>query len=212
MADDNFELGDIHENGDEATTPKVVFNEDQLAAIQAMLDQVRKNGDSRRPDAISMYNLRDPKKIESVMVKRIDGKFVMGWKNLQKDSMKKKAKWLDYKKDESRGLLREPFVTLLLQEDEKSPVEEKEMLLLDYVTDGKRDQFKAKVVRIDEKDIIEDHGILGSKGEYAGEIDDKGMPVQRTTVLAQTKRTERVFYVELPGFSKPQMFISDWLA
>jgi len=220
MADDNTkegELGDTLNNpGADQPKPKkdVVFDADQMAVIQSMIEQARAGNDSRRPDAISMYNLRDPKKIETVNVKRIDGKFVMGFVNHQKDAFKKKPKWLEYELDNSRGgpASREPFITLLLQEDENSQVEKRKMLLVDYVTEGKRDQYQAKVVHIDLKEVIEDHGYLGARGEYAGEVDDKGVPVTSTKILAQTKHEERVFLVELPGFSKPVSFISDFLA
>jgi|SRR6187551_2751 len=199
---------------DSAPTPNVAFTAEQMMVIQQMLDDVKKdNRDSRRPDAVSMYNLRDPKSIESVWVKRIDGMYVMGYKNFQNDPFKKdKPKYYVLKKDEARGLNQEPFVTVRLQADENSEVIEKEMSLVDLVTEGKRNRVEAKVVEIKEKEVVLDHGILGSKGEYAGEVDDKNKPIVRATVLAQTKHTERIFYVKLEGFSKPVEFIADFLS
>ncbi len=190
------------------TKKKVAFDTEQMEIIQAMIAEAK--SENRRPDAISMYNTRDPKAIESVNVKRMYGKFVMGFKDLQTDPMKKTHKWLTYKADTSRGLLKEPFVTLLLQENENSEVEPKEVLLLDYMND--REFYKAKVVDIKLERPIKDYGYLGSNSEYAGEVDEKGNPVARTKVKAEVQTEERVFFVELEGFSKPQAFISDFLA
>lgn len=187
------------------------FDADQMEVIQALIAQARGETENVRPDAISMYNTRDPKAISTVNVKRIYGKYVMGFKNLQTDPMKKTAKWLTYKPDPTRvGALREPYVTLILQQDEKSKIEEKEVLLLDYMND--REFYKAKVTGIDMKPVIKDYGFLGSNGEYAGEVDDKGVPVARMKVLAEVRSEERVFWAELEGFSTPQPFISDFLA
>ena len=192
---------------------EVVFTPEQMSAIQQMLEETRKSSASQKPDAISMYNMRDPKKIETVNIKRINGKFVMGFKNFQKDAFKTKPMWLQYKIDSSRGTpSREPFVTLILQENENDKKEEVEMLLVDYVTTGKRDQYQAKVVKIDVKEVIEDHGILGAHGDYAGAVDSSGIPEVTPKILAQTKHEERVFYVELPGFSEPVEFLPDFLA
>lgn len=185
------------------------FNADQMEIIQAMIQEAR-GENNRRPDAISMYNLRDPKAIESVRVKRMYGKFVMGFKNLQTDPLKKTPKYLVYKADATRGLFKEPFVTLLLQQDEKSPVEEKEVLLLDYMTE--REFLQVPVVKIDLDKKIKSYGYLGSNGEYAGEVDEHDKPVARMKVLAEVQTEERVFFLELPGFSQPVSFISDFLA
>lgn len=188
----------------------VAFNAEQMEIIQAMIQEARGENTNRRPDAISMYNMRDPKAIETVNVKRLYGKYVMGFKNMQMDPMKKTPKWLTYKADPTRGFFKEPYVTLFLQTDEKSPIEEKEVLLLDYTQD--REFYKAKVVNIDLTPVLKENGYLGSNAEYAGEVDDKGIPVQRLKVLAEVMSEERVFSVTLEGFSTPQKFISDFLA
>ncbi len=193
----------------ETSKKKPSFSAEQMEVIQALIAEAR-GENNRVPDAISMYNTRDPQAIETVNVKRMHGKYVMGFKNLQTDPMKKTPKWLTYKADPSRGLLKEPFVTLLLQQDEKSEMEEKEFLLLDYMND--REFYKAKVSKIDKKPSIKNYGYLGSNAEYAGEVDDKGKPIERPKVLAEVRTEERVFWVELEGFSKPQPFISDFLA
>lgn len=187
---------------------QVAFNAEQMEIIQAMIAEAR--GESRRPDAISMYNTRDPKAIETVNVKRIYGKYVMGFKNQQTDSMKKTPKWLVYKADPTRGLFKEPYVTLILQENETSPIEEKEIMLVDYTND--REFFKADVASVDVKKEIKNYGYLGSNGEFAGEVDEKGNPIVPTKVLAEVETEHRVFMVNLPGFSKLVSFIPDFLA
>lgn len=186
----------------------VPFSAEQMTIIQKMLAEVRENTSSNRPDSVSMYNLRDPKSIETVNVRRIDGKFVIGFKDFQNDSFKKKPKYLNYKAVPERGLLREPFITLILSDGKEEIT--KEILLVDYV--DQREYYRAKVLNIKLKKIIEDHGVLGSSGEYARAIDDRGKFLERPSILAQTEREERVFLVELPDFKEPVEFISDFLA
>lgn len=84
------------------------------------------------------------------------------------------------------------------------------MMLVDYMNE--REKYQAKCVEVKVKKVIEDHGILGSSGEYAVAVDDKGQPMQRQQILAQTEHEEREFLVELPGFSAPVSFIGDFLA
>lgn len=188
---------------------EVPFNAEQMSIIQQMLAEARDSNRSSNISAISMYNQRDPKSIESVNVKRIDGKFVVGFKNWQKDSFKKKPQYLVYKAMPERGLYKEPYITLLLSEDGVT-FDEKEMSLVDY--HDEREYYKAKCLNVEVKKVIEDNGYLGSSGEYATAVDDRGMPMARPTILAQVEREERVFTVELPGFEKPQEFIGDYLA
>ena len=184
------------------------FTPEQMEIIQGMLSEARSNN-TKDTSSISVYNSRDPKSIESVNVKRIEGKFVVGFKDLQNDSFKKIPKYLSYEAMPSRGLVKEPFITLILSDDGKE-FEEKKMALVDYTDE--REYYQAKCIEVKIKKIIEDHGILGSSGEYAGEVDAKGVPVTRQTVLAQTEREERVFVVELPSFAKPVEMISAFLA
>ncbi len=193
----------------EIKSSSVPFNSEQLEIVQRMIQEAKE--DNRQSvNSVSMYNQRDPKSIESVNVKRIDGKFVVGWVNQQKDSFKKKPQYLIYKNYQYRDipLLREPFITLILSSD-GIKFEEKEMALVDYMTE--RDSLKCKVLDVQVKEIVEDFGVLGSNGEYAGAVDERGMPEARPTVLAQVKREERVFTVEVPGFEKPYEFIAEFL-
>lgn len=186
----------------------VTFNAEQLSVIQRMIAETKENKSS--VNSVSVYNIRDPKSIETVNVKRIDGKFVTSWKNWNKDSFKKKPVWLQYKSLPRMDgtLLKEPYITIYLSEDGVT-FEEKEMPLIDYMTD--RDSIKCKVLKIDMKEVVEDFGILGSSGEYATAVDAKGLPEVRPTILAQVKHEERVFTVEVPGFEKPFEFISEFL-
>lgn len=186
----------------------VAFTSEQMSIIQKMLDEVKSNSRSGA-ESISVYNARDPKSIETVNVRRIDGKFVVGLKNHNKDPFKKKPQYCIYKGIPERGLLNEPFVTLILSDDGKT-FEEKEMSLIDYVS--QRDKIKCDVVKIEVKEIIVDHGILGSTGEYAIAVDSKGLPEARPTILAQVKHEERVFHVTVPGFEQPYQFITDFLS
>lgn len=188
----------------------VPFTSEQMSIIQSMLEQARNSASNRTVDSVSMYNLRDPKSIETVNVNRIDGKFVVGFVNHQKDSFKKKPQYLVYKPFvHATGLLqKEPYVTLILSEDGET-FEEKEMALVDYMAE--KDKIKCKVLNIDVKKIVEDHGVLGSSGEFAVAVDSKGLPEARPTILAQTEHEVRVFTVELEGFKKPYDFISDFL-
>lgn len=213
MPDTNDEVK-VTEPGVEtgAKAKKVPFNKEQMDVIQQMLAEVREASNNRSSvDTISMYNMRDPKSIETVNVKRIDGKYVLGFKDFQKDSFKKIPKYLVYKADPTRGLFKEPFITLMLSEDGEE-IEEREMMLVDYMSN--REYYKARCLKVNEKEVIEDHGVLGSTGEYAVAVDDKGMPTSRPTILAQTKRTIRTFMVELPTETGKfdYEFIADFLA
>lgn len=190
----------------EVKTNMVPFDEQQMQIIQQMIVEA-KGSRSSEVTSVSMYNQRDPKSIETVNVRRIDGHFVVGWKNVQKDSFKKKPLYLQYKPIHDKGA-KEPFITLILSDDGIN-LTEKEMPLVDYMTE--QDRYKAKVLKVDIKKVIEDHGYLGSTGEYATAVDSRGLPESRPTILAQTEHEVRVFTVELPGFEKPWEFIAEFL-
>ncbi len=192
--------------------PTVTFTAEQLAVINQLMDQAVKNnsGASSPNNPISMYNIRDPKKIETVNVKRFGPKFVVGFKNLQNDPFKKIPKYYKAGVDPIRKLTNEPYVVLLLS-DNGVDIEEKEVLLVDYMNE--RENYVAKVLEVKEKETIHDHGILGQRSDNMGmAVDSKGLPEPRTTVLAQSKTTERSFVVQLPGFETTTEFISDFLA
>lgn len=195
-----------------APMPNVTFTDEQLQVINAMMQKVVTETRTSNPNApISMYNLRDPKKIETVNVKRFLGKFVMGFKNLQMDPFKKTPKYYRFGVDPIRKLANEPYVTLLLSDDGKVPYEEREVLLIDYMNE--RETFVAKVLEVKLKENIHDHGILGRiSGDMGLAVDAKGNPESRPTIAQQSKTIERTFVVQLPGFDVTSEFISDFLA
>jgi len=189
--------------------PDIKFTPDQLSAINSMISAAVRSSAQTGNDPISVYGQRDPKSIERVNVKRMFGKFVVGFKNVQNDPMRKDPKYISYEFDPIRKLDHQPYITLFLSEDGKN-IEEKKVLHTDYYCD--REKFEAKVLDIKINKEIKDNGILGSRGSYAPEIDDKGNVITRTKVKAEYVEQKRIFFVELPGFDKPVEFIEDFLA
>lgn len=185
----------------EGTEPKppVTFSPEQIALIDKMFEERTKSMTQRpdKPNAISMYNIRDPKKIETVKVSRFDAKWVIGFKNLQNDPFKKMPKYLRYGVEPIRKLPNEPYVTLLLSNDGKEIIE-KELLLVDYME--YRDQKDVPVVKCNIQEVINDHGVLGSSSQFAIAVNDKGNPEARPTILQQSKSEIRTFDVKLPTF------------
>ena len=195
----------------------VTFSPEQIVLIEKMLNERVKSitsSSSESPNnAISVYNLRDPKSIETVKVSRFDDgtevKWVLGFKDLQNDQYKKTPKYVRYGIDPIRKLHNEPYVTLLLSNDGKTIVE-KEVLLIDYMQN--RTQENIKVIECKVKETIHDHGVLGSRGGAFGvAIDEKGNTESRPTILAQSKSETRTFVVQLPGFKTTTEFITDFL-
>lgn len=204
--------GDDGEGKGGKRAPSVTFTPDQIKAINLMLEERMKSvrGSASSPNnPISLYNLRDPKNIETVKVSRFDAKWVVGFKDLQNDPYKKTPKYLRYGVDPIRKLNNEPYVTLILSTDGEK-TEEKEVLLLDYMENRERVDVKVIKIRVEEK--INDHGILGQQNNYGVAIDDKGQPEARPTILAQSKSVIRWFTVQPEGFSEPMEFSTDFLA
>lgn len=192
-------------------SPDIKFSPEQLAAINGMISEaVRSSAQTgNSSSAVSVYGQRDPKSIERVNVKRMFGKFVLGFKDMQNDPMKKVPKYLTYEFDPIRKLDAQPYITLLLSNDGKD-IEERKVMLTDYYRD--REKFEAKVVDIKVKKTIKDDGILGSRGSFAAEVDDKNNPITRSKIKAESVIETRTFMVELPGFSEPVEFIQDFFA
>lgn len=187
----------------------VHFTPEQLDLVQQL---IKASQSKNERGAISMLTgQRDPKKIETVNVSRFDGKFVLGFKDLNKDPYRKVPKYWENKLDINRKLADQPFVTLLLSTDGKD-IEEKEVALVDYMNNRIKEPMK--VVHIDMKEIIDDHGILGRQGSggFANAIDENGKLLTPVSIKAESKRVERKFYVELPGFETPVEFIDAFLA
>lgn len=186
----------------------VPFTAEQMAIVEKMIQQskVRGNTDS----SISVYGMRDPKKIETVKVSQFDGMFVIGFKDLQNNPLKKTPKYSETKMDIIRKLPNEPFITLLLSNDGEKVVE-KEVPLVDFM--NYRERIVCPVIKLDKEEVIKDHGILGRQNDQFGaEIDENNRPVQSAGIKAEYKTNLMKYYVELPGFNKPVEFIEDFLA
>lgn len=194
----------------EKTKPAVEFSKEQIALIDQMFAE-RSKADklSRTPNnAISMYGLRDPKTISTVKVSRFDGHWVIGFKDLQKDVYKKTKIYYRIGVEPIRKLFNEPFVTLLLTDDGEK-IEEKEVLLLTYMEN--RSVEVIDVMEIKEIPHIHDHGILGSNGNFAIAVNEKGNPESRPTIKAESKSIERIFKVQPQGFIEPHWYSTDFL-
>lgn len=182
----------------------VTFTPEQMEVIQKLIQSNKGNVN----EPLSVYNKRDKTKIETVNVSRFDGKYVIGFKNLQNDPYDKTPRYFQEKLDIKRKLPDQPFVTLILSDGKET--EEKEVSLIDYM--NYRKKIPMKVVHIEKKEIIEDKGILGRNAEMGQAIDEYGNPERGTAVKAEFKRVEMVFYVDIPGFSKPVEMIDAFLA
>lgn len=199
------------------------FTPSQIAIVQKMMDDLKaqflnspERSQNNPNSPISMYGLRDPKTIETVKVSRFDAKWVLGFKNLQADPYKKLPKYLRYGVEPIRKLHNEPYVTLQLSTDGKN-IEEKEVLLLDYMENREVQDIKVLDIKVESK--INDHGLLGASGQFAVAVNDKGNPETRPTILAQSKSETRTFTVKLPMFDTEgnatdgfeYVFITDFL-
>lgn len=189
----------------------VSFTPEQLDLVKKLIEASKGSSTGQR-GAISRYSdVRDPKSIETAKVSRFDGKFVIGFKDLNTDPYRKAPKYCENKLDIARKLPDQPFVTLLLSNDGKE-ISEKEVSLVDYMNN--REQMQCKVTGVHKKEIIEDKGLLGRQGSsgVAGAIDDSGRLLEPVAIKAEVKRVELTLDVEIPGFDKPVTFIEAFLA
>lgn len=186
------------------------LNQDQLDYLFKMLEQSKNTGS--QGNGFSVYGQRDPRKIETVNVKRFEGKFVVGFVDFQNDPFKKHVpKYTTVEFDPIRKIDFQPYITLVLSDgsenaDGELVTTERKVRLLDYV--DYRERFDAKVIRIEKKDVIDNYGQLGGHA-MASEIDAKGNKISYPSINKETKREVMTFFVELPGFSKPVEFIND---
>lgn len=186
---------------------EVTFTQEQINIVNQLIEKAASKN-TGGDDAISVYAQRDPKKVETVNVRRFDGKFVIGFKDVQNDPMKNTPKYVTYKFDPIRKKDKQPYIVLLLTNDGEE-IEEREVILTDYMSS--RDKYEAKVVEIKKDEKIKDHGMLGGTS-MARSIDEKGNVIPRVSVKAESKKVTREFVVELPGFSEPVTFKEDFLA
>ena len=190
------------------------LNTEQLEYLMKMIENSK--AEETKASGFSLYDMRDPRTIQTVNVKRFAGndgatKFVVAFKDFQNDKFKKTPKYTVMQFDPVTGKNSQPFVTLILSdgsEDENGKLitEEKEVRLIDYVE--YRERFDAKVLNTEKRSVVKSFGILGGHA-MASEVDAKGMKVSYPNVNKETKEDVMIFHVELPGFSKPVEFLND---
>ena len=132
-------------------TEQVTFTPEQMEVISKII--ASKSVKQSENEPISVYNVRDKKKIETVNVSRFDGKFVIAFKDQNNDPYETTPRYYITKHDLNRKLADVPYITLILSDGKESI--EKEVALIDYLNHRKKHQ--AKVVHIDLQEIIEDH-------------------------------------------------------
>lgn len=194
--------------------PSTPFTPDQMEYVLQMINNNRPSAESSRSSAVSLFkDVRNPKEIMSCPVYRFDGKFVIGFKDLNKDPYRKAPKYSENKLDINRKLSDQPFVTLLLSLDGVD-VEEKEVPLIDYMNNRMKVEIPKSDFTIEQRDVITDYGILGrgASNQFAQDFDASGRPAMLQNIKAETKTTERTFIVKLPGFEKPVTYIEAFLA
>lgn len=186
----------------------VSFTPEQLAIVQQLIAESKAT--SKKDNRISVYGARDPREITHVKVSMFDGKFVIGFKDFQTNPYAKEKKLYQEKPLAERGLPKQPFVTLILS-DQEGEVSEQEVALIDYM--NYRSQIEFPIEKMEKREIIKDHGILGKVGaNVAAGIDAEGKALSKLSLKAESKQLEMVFYVKLPGFDKPVQLTEDTLA
>lgn len=199
--------------GEDIVASTVGFTPEQMDLVTKMIEASKSTRNER--GVVSRYSdVRDPKSITKVKVSRFDGKFVLGFKDLNTDPYRKAPKYCENKLDLLRKLPDQPFVTLLLSAGEDDEITEKEVSLITYMDN--RSKEECDVDHIEETTFIDDKGLLGryagGPGVSVGAIDDMGKFTTPVQVKAEVKRVERVYFVKVPGFEKPVSFIEAFLA
>ena len=202
----------------ENTTPKkatnVTFSPEQMEVIQSLISAAKSPTNERGQSAISRFtNVRDPKEIMTCPIYRFDGKFVIGFKDLNNDPYRKQAKYYENKIDLNRKLADQPFVTLLLSNDGVD-IEEKSVPVIDYVNNRLKVEIPKTDFTISDKEDIKDHGIIGrgGGGQFAEDFTDSGRTVTPTHIKMETKGIIRKFIIKLPGFENPVEMPEEFLA
>lgn len=195
-------------------TSTATFTPEQMELVMNLIAASKEPKNERGQSAISRFtDVRDPKEIMTCPVYRFDGKFVTGFKDLNKDPYRKVPKYSENKLDINRKLPNEPFVTLFLSEN-GTDIEEKEVSLIDYVNNRMKVEIPKKDFTIEDREVITDYGIIGrgGGGSFASDFNNSNQEVSPIHVKAETKRTERTFIVNLPGFEKPVTYVEAFLA
>jgi len=170
------------------------FSQEQLAAIA----QIVQKSATKSNESVSVYDQRDNKAIETVNVKKFDGEYVIAYKDLNKDPASKKQKYTEVELDIFTKKNTE-YITLILSDGKNE--REMKVRLSDLMAE-RHNRYQAKVLNIEVKKIIDQHGLLGKTG-MANDIDGSGKVISGPAVKAESLREERVFIVEIPGFAAP---------
>lgn len=191
----------------------VSFSPEQMEVIQSLISASKESTNERGQQAISMFsNVRDPKEIMAVPLYRIDNKFIIGFKNLNQDPYRKNAKYYELKFDVNRKMADQPYVTLLLSTDGKE-IEEKSILVLDYVNNRVKVEIPKGEFKIISKEVIKDHGIIGrGGGTFAEDYASVNSPAMPVKIKMETKEMQRTFIINVPGFEHPVEMIEEFLA
>ncbi len=187
----------------------VPFTPEQMEIIQQLVKQTQSRGTNQ---PVSVYGKRDPRDITTVRVSNWEGKFVVGFKDMNNNPWKSQPKYNVMKQDAVRGFAKpEPFVTLILSSN-GTDFEELTLPLVDFM--DQRMKIELPVVHVDKQEVIKDHGTLGRRtDEMAVETDGNNRPVAQTNIKMESKEVVMKIYVQIPGFAHPVEFIgSDFLA
>jgi len=189
-------------------TNDVPFTESQMAVVQKMIEDTKAS--QSNGGAISVYGKRDPRVITHVKVSVFDGKFVIGFKDLQNNPYVNIPKYSSVKTDINRKLNNQPFVTLLLSNDGVE-IEEREVSLIDFM--DSRGRVELEVLKMEKKENIKDHGLLGRPGgSFASGLNDEGGTLSKQSIKAESKELIMKFYVQPEGFAKAIELREDFLA
>lgn len=194
--------------------PVVGFSPEQMELVLQLIAQGKNSTNERTSQAISRFtDMRDPKELQTCPIYRFDGKFVIGFKDYNQDPYRKTPKYWDSKLDMNRKLADQPFCTLLLSNDGKD-IEEKEVPLISYLDRRMKVKVEKKDFKVELREIIEEHGILGRPGggTFASDFNDNGRAITPLQIKAETKRVERTFIITLPGFDEPVVMPEAFLA
>lgn len=182
---------------------------EMMDAIKSILAQEKANDKNRDNSFSVLTDVRDPKKIEQVRIKRLDGKFVVGFKDYNTDPFRKTPRYTINKMHLERKLPNEPFITLILSTDGET-FEEKELPHVDYM--NYREDFPVDVIEVKKHQIIENKGLITQNPSMAYEVDNKGQMINSGMIRQEVVREEISFIIQLPGFANPIEIKSDFLA
>ena len=188
--------------------PEVGFTEEQLRAVKRMIEEQKSESNSN--DAVSVYGKKDFRVLTNVKVSIFNGKFVIGFVNLQNNKYDARPKYSVMKTDIVRKLNNQPFLTLMLSNDGED-IEQLEVALIDYVDN--RTRMSLPIIKQETEEVITDHGLLGHPGgNFASGVNKEGWALSRQSIKAESKEVIRTFYVQPEGFKKAVQLREEFLA